>query len=172
MQRCAICEKPLYGHPDAKGKPLVCGSCPLQKVKGGKSGKGEFEVRQNMLKVLKQETRTTQEEPMSALVVKSNFARNKTILLDGRYPIVFDAHGEARMPAHLRAALEVEMRNKPGRFWVVEEVAPAEVEPVAVIPAVVEEVTVAKVEDAPAKMDLDYLREEKKEAPVKAAKKK
>lgn len=107
---------------------------------------------------------------MRELIVKSNFARNKTILLDGRYPLVFNDSGEAKMPAHLREALEVEMRMKPNRFWVVEpdvEAAPVVEQPA---PVVVEEVKVEKVE-IPPEVDLSYLNEEKK-APVKAAKKK
>lgn len=110
---------------------------------------------------------------MSVLVVKSNFARNKTILLDGRHPLAFDQFGEARMPAHLREALEVEMRNKPGRFWVVEQKeAPVVAPVVAAAPVVVEQVKVEKVDEVPAELDLDYLKDEKKSAPVKVAKKK
>jgi len=63
---------------------------------------------------------------MSDLKVKSN-VRNRTILLDGKYPIVFDDDGLGRCPLHLRAALEREMIMKPGRLSIVRDPAPSEV---------------------------------------------
>ena len=63
---------------------------------------------------------------MSDLKVKCN-VRNRTILLDGKYPIVFDDDGLGRCPLHLRAALEREMIMKPGRLSIVRDPAPPEV---------------------------------------------
>lgn len=54
---------------------------------------------------------------MAVAVVRSNYARNKTVLLDGRYPLTFDATGRALCPVHLSAALEREMDSRPGRYW-------------------------------------------------------
>jgi hypothetical protein len=73
---------------------------------------------------------------MTDVVVKSNYARSRTILLDGRYPLSFDAEGRARIPAHLRESFEREMAAKPGRYsfdappvvYVSQDVAPKVVE--------------------------------------------
>lgn len=78
---------------------------------------------------------------MSDVVVKSNYARSRTILLDGRYPLSFDGEGKARIPAHLRESFEREMAAKPGRYsfdvhpviHVAQEAAPKVAEPVVVL---------------------------------------
>lgn len=78
---------------------------------------------------------------MSDVVVKSNYARSRTILLDGRYPLSFDGEGKARIPAHLRESFEREMAAKPGRYSFdvqpVVQVAPEVVAPRAVEPVIV-----------------------------------
>ncbi len=186
MQKCSICEKPIYGHPLAKSQtrrvngktvsevqPLVCGSCPLSKMQGGASGKSFFEVRIGMTKMVTKQIPEKQESVMSDLKVRSN-VKNRTILLDGRFPLVFDAEGFGKMPAHLLPLLEREMTMKPGRFSVVSEeapVAPVPVEvPVEAPPAKVEE---EKVEEAvPAGLDQNFLAEEPSEPVKKASKKK
>lgn len=58
---------------------------------------------------------------MSELTIKSNFARDKVIMLDGLHPLKFDGKGEASCPAHMREAVERLMASRPGRFWLVEE---------------------------------------------------
>ena len=115
---------------------------------------------------------------MSDLKVKSN-VKNRTILLDGRFPLVFDAEGFGKMPAHLLPALELEMKMKPNRFSIVDEPPPVAVEvPVVAVPvepAVVEAAAaVEKAEEvsAPAEelspnVDQSFLTEE----PVKPSKK-
>lgn len=105
---------------------------------------------------------------MSDLKVKSN-VKNRTILLDGRFPLVFDDKGFGKMPAHLLPALELEMKMKPGRFSIVND---APVAPVMEAP-VEAAVEVEKVEEVqapvelPQNVDQSFLTEE----PVKPAKK-
>lgn len=127
---------------------------------------------------------------MSHLVVKSN-VRNRTILLDGKHAVVFDAKGEGKLPVHLRALFEREMIMKPGRFSIVEkkpepavEVAPVPVvvapvveKPVVMKPEKVEEPKEPeKVEEEPAvevsKVDLSFLAEETPKPVSKKASKK
>ena len=82
---------------------------------------------------------------MSDLKVKSN-VRNRTILLDGKYPIVFDDDGLGRCPLHLRAALEREMIMKPGRLSIVRDPAPQPPEVVVEVPKEKEPKELEKVE--------------------------
>jgi len=122
---------------------------------------------------------------MSHLLVKSN-VRNRTILLDGKHAVVFDAKGEGKLPVHLRELFEREMVMKPGRFSIVEkkpvpvvEVAPVPVvvAPVVVKPEKVEEPKEPeKVEEVPAvepsKVDLSFLAEKAPKPVSKKASKK
>lgn len=101
---------------------------------------------------------------MVDLVVKSNFARNNVILLDGKYPLHFNADGVARLPVALRSAFEREALMKPGRFWIVEEPVVAAAEPVQ---------AEQEVEEKQPEADKAPVEEvEEKPAAVKAARKK
>ena len=106
----------------------------------------------------------------SDLKVRSN-VRNKTILLGGRFPLVFDEDGVGRMPAHLLPMLEVEQRMKPGRYTL--EPAEPTVEPVVEMPleepAPVVEVPALPEEPLPAGADQSFLANTEK--PKKASKK-
>lgn len=71
---------------------------------------------------------------MKRVQVKSNFARNRTLILGSRSELVlrFDRHGVASCPTHLLPILQEEMRRRPGRFRVLsEERAPVEQTPLA-----------------------------------------
>lgn len=73
-------------------------------------------------------------QPMKRVQVKSNFARNRTLILGSRSELVlrFDRHGVASCPTHLLPILQEEMRRRPGRFRVLsEERAPVEQTPLA-----------------------------------------
>ena len=174
MQKCSICEKPIYGRAVPTKGTIVCGSCPLQKAPGGASGKSYSEVRMDMAKLDTKQS-LQEETVMSDLKVKSNVG-NRVILLDGRHPVKFDAKGFGRCPANLRHLLEREMIMKPGRFTIIEETS--EVAPAVEAPVVTEEVVApapveAPTEEIPASVDQSFLvAEEPTEKPVKASKKK
>lgn len=188
MQKCSICKKDIYGRPTPQRKrrvngvtiteagDLVCGSCPLNKAPGGATGKSYSEVRMDMAKLVTEPTQKT-ETSMTNLKVRSN-VRNRTILLDGRFPIVFGSDGHGSCPAHLRELFEREMAMKPGRFSIVVEEPVVEPELEVVVP-VVEEVAVVErapvveepVEEVPATIDQSFLTDEPAK-PVKASKKK
>lgn len=125
---------------------------------------------------------------MMNLKVRSN-VRNNTILLDGRFPVVFGSDGQGVCPAHLRDLFEREMMMKPGRFSFVVDAPPvveAAPEPFVVEPPVVEVVDpVATVEpepvvivdepvaeDVPVAVDQSFLATDDSVKPVKASKKK
>lgn len=178
MQKCSICEKPIYGHPQTT-KKLVCGSCPLKKMDGGGKGKSFAEVRLDLAKLVTRPIPDVLEGPMSNLKVKSN-VRNKTILLDGRIPLVFDADGFGKLPAHHLSLLEVTMRMHPGRYSIVRDTVAAPVVEAVVVPTQVEPVVepvVSVVENKaeetfPAEFDLEFLTDEEQEKPKKKASKK
>lgn len=173
MQKCSICEKPIYRATHQTGK-VVCGSCPLNKAPGGATGKSYSEVRMDMAKLVTKQV-STQETVMSDLKVKSNVG-GRVLLLDGRHPVKFDAKGIGRCPAHLRALLEREMIMKPGRFTIIEEEVAPEVAPVVEAPVVAEEVApepVAEAVEIPADIDQSFLAaDETTVKPAKASKKK
>lgn len=144
----------------------------MNKMQGGPSGKSFFEVRIGLAKMVTKQIPEKQESVMSDLKVKSNVP-NRTILLDGRFPLVFDAKGVGKLPAHMLPALEREMTMKPGRFTVLGDTPP---EPVVEV-AVVEETPVVEVpapasEEVPAGVDQSFLAEEPMEPVKKASKKK
>lgn len=64
--------------------------------------------------------RTAQVAPM--LTVKSNYARDRAVVINnGELVLVFDSEGIAKMPAHKREALQIEMTYRPGRYQIFEE---------------------------------------------------
>lgn len=177
MQKCSICEKPIFGRVQNSSQKLICGSCPLNKTQGGASGKSFIAVRLDLAKLVTKQVPGYQEIVMSDLKVKSNVP-NRTILLDGRFAVSFDADGIGFVPSHLLPILEREMAMKPGRFSIViDEVAESVVEPPALVesPPVakdeVKEAPVAAEEAVPAEVNLAFLAEES-EKPVKKASKK
>lgn len=174
--QCAICEKPIYGHPEpAKGRSVVCGSCTLTKMNSAspKASKDLYQVRSDLAK-LKSDAIRHEDFSMAVAVVCSNYARNRTVLLDGKYPLTFDAQGKAHCPTHLAEALEREMDSRPGRYWYAEAVAT--VIPVSPPPPVVESPVVAKVEEkieeVPAQISLSFEDDSSKKAPSKGKQKK
>jgi hypothetical protein len=75
----------------------------------------------------KPESRGEKKEPVMAakpLKVKSNYARNRVVVLRGQCVLSFDENGEATMPAHLRHLLELEMKHRPGRYTIVQDPKP------------------------------------------------
>jgi len=187
METCSICNKPIYGHPTPRrvkkrvngvtvyeNGPVVCGSCPLNKAQGGATGKSFSEVRMDMAKlVIKPILRT--EVKMKDLKVKSN-VRNRTILLDGRFPVVFGSDGHGRVPGHLRELFEREMAMKPGRFSIVVESSVEPVEepaPEVFAPMVAEAVVEDPKDVVPQEIDQSFLVSDVEPMkPVKASKKK
>jgi hypothetical protein len=102
---------------------------------------------------------------MSKIKVRSNFARDKVVMISGGVTLAFDRNGVALVPAQFRANVEAEMRSRPGRFWFEAEALPPVVQPTVAVP--VEEVVerVVKVEtqtaprpeeDVPAGLSLDF----------------
>lgn len=178
MQKCSICEKPIFGRVQNSSQKLICGSCPLNKTQGGASGKSSFSVRLDLAKIVTKQVPEYQEIVMSDLKVKSNVP-NRTILLDGRFVINFDANGTGFVPKHLLPVLEREMIMKPGRFHIViDEVAESVMEPPALVEDLPLEIenevkneSVAEEEAVPAEVNLAFLAEES-EKPVKKASKK
>lgn len=69
-------------------------------------------------------------DTMKKLQVKSNYARDRVVVLDnGKLVLHFDHRGVAEMPAHKLEVLQREMVARPGRYKVLEEeAAPAAVE--------------------------------------------
>lgn len=190
--KCSICEKTIYGRSITltRGRrvngativedvPMVCGSCPMNKAQGASSGKSMFQVRMDMAKLVTKPTPENLEGQMSHFVVRSN-VRNRTILLDGRFPIVFGPDGLGKCPVHLRELFEREMMMRPGRY---SEVAAAPPEPTpevsaplleAEVPAVLEVAEVPEEveeieKDVPVNIDISFLSDERE--PVKPAKK-
>jgi hypothetical protein len=167
MQTCAICEKAIYGHDKFRGS-LVCGSCTLTKKEEAKSGKTQVskspgQVRLDLAKVLNKAV-PKKESVMSDSVVRSNYARNKTILLDGRYPLSFDATGKAIIAGRLREAFEREMVAKPGRYWYEDsKVAVVQVAPTQLVP--VQESIQEPVQEEIVELELED-EEEKNAVPV------
>lgn len=61
--------------------------------------------------------------PMKMLQVRSNYARNRVVLISGAELILhFDSHGLAEMPEHKVDLLKAEMLVRPGRYSIVESV--------------------------------------------------
>lgn len=177
MQKCSICEKPIYGRSQSTQK-LICGSCPLNKTQGGASGKSFFAIRFDLAKMVTKQIPEKQESVMSDLKVKSNVP-NRTVLLDGRFALNFNAEGIGFVPAHLLPVLEREMRMKPNRFSIiVDENFESLVEPpafaVEALPPVPNEVKNELVVPAevPAELNQEFLMEESEKPVVKKASKK
>lgn len=135
----------------------------------------------DLVKIVTRETPERLDSVVTDILVKSN-VRNRTILLDGRYAVVFDENGLGKLPAQHKALFDREMMMKPGRFSFVEEPVlevveavevevPIEAVEVPVEPLVVEEETVDPVDDVPAGLDQSFLVEEV-QSPVKKASKK
>lgn len=167
MQQCSICEKAIYGHDGFK-ELLVCGSCALTKREENKPGKtkvkSQSQVRLDLAKVLTSKVQK-KESVMSDSVVKSNYARSKTILLDGRYPLSFDATGKAVLPGKLREAFDREMVVRPGRYWYADsEVAVVTVaSPVPVVPQLPVQEEIQEQDTEVVELDLE---EEQSAVPV------
>ncbi|NBU69917.1 MAG: hypothetical protein EBS53_00475 [Bacteroidetes bacterium] len=171
--QCAICEKQIYGHKaPTKGKPVVCGSCTLTKVDSAvtKTGKSLYQIRADIAKITADPTRH-EDYTMSFVAVRSNYAREKTILLGGKHPLSFDSRGVALCPAHLCELLEHEMSARPGRYWYEEssESSPIStsvlVEKAVAVPAVVvapEEESVSEEVTPPVEISVSFDDEPKK----------
>lgn len=161
MQKCAICDKELWGHALPKKGPIICGSCTLKKKdapEGAPRNQSMFEVRMNMAKLVFNPVQLTNKgTSMEELKVRSNFARNRTILLDGKYGVTFDGQGIARIPGNLTEAFNREMAARPGRYTILETVKldpQPEVTPTVQVP--VED----KETKLPVQLDFGYLLED------------
>lgn len=66
---------------------------------------------------------------MDTLTIKSNFARDRVIVLgSGTLVLAFNQEGLATMPKHLLPVLQKEMRVRPGRYTVVTPELPPKLE--------------------------------------------
>lgn len=138
MTKCTICNKDLY-NATYKSYDIVCSSCSLTESKELKNRKGKVlttkrmdEVRTGLNQIAQKIVVRVKVRPMTEILIKSNYARNRTILLSNNQTVTFDTSGHAKLPAHLLEVFTQEMNNKPGRYFIVNESAPAFVpEPVA-----------------------------------------
>lgn len=122
MQTCAVCEKPLYGHPDVGDKTIVCGSCTLTKTEK-RTGRtvGEAGMTINKMRLL--EVPEVKGQTMSMMKIRSNYARDKVIMISGGIALRFDEKGLALVPPQYRENVLNEIHARPGRFWFEQEVA-------------------------------------------------
>ena len=99
----------------------MCGPCAMVPKDYGDNVKSKSAVKRNLKKdLVKQEPRHIYEEFYPMLTIKSNFARNRTILLGGGPTALhFNAEGIATTPAHNRELVESLQRTRPGRFTIV-----------------------------------------------------
>ncbi len=76
---------------------------------------------------------------MKSLRVRSNFARNRVVML-GDLVLRFDSTGHATMPEHQLSILKSEMRVRPGRYHILQEEVVSDVPAVEVVPEVKEQI--------------------------------
>jgi hypothetical protein len=117
---CISCNKAIYSrHPTSED--VMCGPCALVPNDYGDDVKSKSAVKRNLKKdLVKQEPRREYEEFYPMLTIKSNFARNRTVLLGGgTASLHFNAEGIATTPAHNRELVKVLQRARPGRFTIV-----------------------------------------------------
>ena len=131
MITCTFCNKAIYGHPEDKLYKPVCMSCTLTKTpppvdeagipieSDENKGKDAYEVKLALAKAITSLPSKKRMGTMSFLRIKSNFARNQVIMLDGNHPLTFDAYGEAHCPLKFKEALERLITAKPGRFKII-----------------------------------------------------
>ena len=177
---CSVCEKAMFGHAKvAESAEVVCGSCALTSTAKGKKKPKPANVETMQIELFKESMKPLERNEVREAVVskkmkvKSNYARNRVVVIGGNVVMTFNEDGECQIDAKHRPALEIHMRLRPNRFKIVEAVAPpvVEAEPVEEVkePEVVEE-EAKEPEEVVAKEDKPAVEEAPK--PKKAAKKK
>ena len=170
---CAVCEKTFYGHADVSGE-VVCGSCALTSTAKGKKKPKPANIESmqgNLFKEsMKEPERNEAKEPkVSKIKVKSNYARNRVVVISGNVVLAFNEDGECSIEAKHREALEAHMSLRPNRFSIVEKVAPSGVSNPEPAP---EPVVVDIVDKEPEPAPEPEVVEEKPAEPKKKAAKK
>ena len=147
-------------------------------MNSSEKSKSVYEARISLDRLRTKQT-SKAEEHIVELKVVSNYAKNRVVLLDGKYALSFNEDGVALCPAHLRESLDREMRNKPNRYRIESAVVPVvvveaaklpESEIAAVLDVPMVEVPEVKAEPEEVKMEPEAVPEE--EAPVVSKKKK
>ena len=177
---CSVCEKVMFGHVTvAESAEVVCGSCALTSTAKGKKKPKTASIETMQVELFKEsmkqpERSEVKEAVVEKMKVKSNYARNRVVVIGGNVVMTFNEDGECQIDAKHRPALEIHMRLRPNRFKIVEAVAP----PVVEAEPVVEEVKEPEVVEEEAKEPEEVVAKEDKPAveeapkPKKAAKKK
>lgn len=176
---CSVCEKAMYGHVEvAKSAEIVCGSCALTSTAKGKKKPKIANVETMQVELfkesMKQPERSEVKEPIVSkkIKVKSNYARNRVVVIGGNVVMTFNEDGECQIDAKHKPALEVHMRLRPNRFKIVDDAPPPVVEekPVEEVkePEAVEE---AKEPEEVVVVEEDKPAVEEAPKPKKAAKK-
>jgi hypothetical protein len=170
---CAVCGKEVFVRNASSGEARVCGSCVLSPIDAKpKKGKTAKELNVALFEESKKpESRGEKKEPIMAakpLKVKSNYARNRVVVLRGQCVLSFDENGEATMPAHQKHLLELEMKHRPGRYTIAQDPTPKKPTPK---PVEVEGKLPEKVE-SPDELALPPAPEPEKKAPKKRKSKK
>lgn len=96
-----------------------------------KVGKSFHDVNKSLSEMVMKETQRVETVTTEkTLKVKSNFARDRVVLLTSGYALKFDGSGIAHLPTSQLSALNVEMKARPGRFCVIPEEGKQEPVPV------------------------------------------
>jgi hypothetical protein len=115
----------------------------MARAKAGNTFSNQFTILPKVFENSKQETLQGKQMSVDLISVKSNFARNKTIVLDnGALVLQFDKKGIAEFPKHKLSILENEMKCKPGRYTILTNIVAQNTdvtEPVAVLVDVIDE---------------------------------
>ena len=163
----------MFGHVTvAESAEVVCGSCALTSTAKGKKKPKTASIETMQVELFKEsmkqpERSEVKEAVVEKMKVKSNYARNRVVVIGGNVVMTFNEDGECQIDAKHRSALEIHMRLRPNRFKIVEAVAPPVVEvkeSESIIPFSMPIVKSKVVEDKPAV--------EEAPKPKKAAKKK
>lgn len=103
---------------------------------------------------------------MKRLRVKSNYARNKTLVLGPNNNLVlhFDRHGVAAFAAHLLPVLQAEMQMRPGRFRVLKD-EPKAPESTSQLKEIEEVLEVLKREEEEEELELEIADVEDEDEP-------
>lgn len=101
------------------------------------------------------------------ITVRSNFARNRIVDF-GDYRVAFDEYGVAKVPSHVRAAVESTQRAYPGRFQIDAKADSAPGTPEAIVASVAapqKDYTPLEKELMASIIEADEADEEPEEAP-------
>lgn len=99
---------------------------------GGGAGKSYLEVANSLTDLKNKEHGQNVMGDYDMITVRSNFARNRIVDF-GDYRAAFDEYGVAKVPLHVRAAVESTQRAYPGRFQIDAEADSAQGTPEAIV---------------------------------------